>query len=102
MLAILQSTSFSCAQTDKQLDPSPKAIAVLKLTYHERNAMIENKVLYDGMAIEEAQKILGPPNPGIKGYVVWYWNPGNRLHVAPFIGAQEKGGKLYEWQTGNR
>jgi antitoxin component YwqK of YwqJK toxin-antitoxin module len=87
--------------------PSPFAWQVL----------IDNKILKDGMTIEEADGILGhPTDRGYNGYnkvredvmtrkepednlwnVGWYYNFWD-FHVAPYLTAKIRDNKLYDWE----
>jgi hypothetical protein len=67
-----------------------------------REAMIANGTLGDGMSVEQAAAVIGPPSSQDANNVEWYDNPGDRLHVAPFFRATKRGNGLYEWKTGMR
>jgi len=71
-------------------------------SYLDRKKLIEDGVLHDGMTPAEAEALLGPATGKNSKIYDWYWNPGNRWHVAPFFSAELKDEKLYNWQSGNR
>ncbi len=64
--------------------------------------LLDTKVLEDGMAAEQAEKLLGPAIDRMRDRIGWYINPDHRRHVAPNPGARitEKG--LVDWRPSNR
>jgi hypothetical protein len=71
-------------------------------SYVEYKKLIGNGTLHDDMTMEEAQAILGKATGERSGYLEWYHNPEHRWHIAPYICAELRNGKLYNWQTGNK
>jgi hypothetical protein len=65
-------------------------------------ALLDTKVLEDGMTVEQAEKLLGPATEKSAERVGWYFNPNHQRHVAPFLGARvtEKG--LVGWKLISR
>jgi pimeloyl-ACP methyl ester carboxylesterase len=84
------------------LDIHPLTAKMLALSYPDRQKLITDGVLHDGMAPEEAEAVLGPATGKTDRAYDWYWNPGHRRHVAPFLGAKFKDGKLSDWRSDNR
>jgi uncharacterized protein len=84
------------------LDVHPLTAKMLGLSYPERQKLVKDGVLHDGMTLDEAEAILGPATGKTDNACDWYWNPGGRLHVASFFGAKIKDGKLFDWRSDNR
>ena len=86
----------------QKLQLHPWTARMLVLSYTERQQLIKDGKLRDGMTPDEAEMILGPPTTKTDTYLDWYYNPGHRRHVAPFYRAKLKGGRLYKWKSSNR
>jgi hypothetical protein len=64
--------------------------------------LLKAGVLKDGMAVKDAQKLLGPATDQSDGIIGWYFNPGHRLHVAPYLYAKVTKDELSEWKLNRR
>jgi len=63
--------------------------------------LLKAGVLKDGMALKDAEKLLGPPTDKSGKVVGWYFNPTNR-HVAPYLHAQPTEEGLMGWKLTSR
>jgi hypothetical protein len=65
------------------------------------NVLLKAGVLKDGMTLNDAEKLLGPPTDKSGKVVGWYFNPTNR-HVAPYLHAQPTEEGLMGWKLTSR
>jgi hypothetical protein len=63
--------------------------------------LLKAGVLKDGMSLNDAEKLLGPPTDKSGKVVGWYFNPTNR-HVAPYLHAQPTKDALTGWKLTSR
>ncbi|MBI1914575.1 MAG: hypothetical protein HYS12_07530 [Planctomycetes bacterium] len=63
--------------------------------------LLKTDTLKDGLSLQEAEKLLGPPTDKSDSHVGWYFNPDNR-HVAPYLRAKDTKEGLAEWKIVNR
>jgi hypothetical protein len=82
--------------------------------YFRRNGLTNSAALRVGIKLEDAIKILGEPThhihngrmiegkpaPSFDGWLRWYHNPGDRLHVAPTIRLRIENGIVKELEAG--
>jgi hypothetical protein len=64
--------------------------------------LLQTRTLNDGLSLAEAMQLIGPPTEMSEQYVGWYFNPGHRLHVAPYLHAKLTKEGLMEWKLTNR
>ena len=63
--------------------------------------LLKTGTLKDGMALRDAEKLLGPPTEKSAERVGWYFNPRNR-HVAPYLHARVTKEGLAGWELNSR
>src|SRR4051794_17709870 len=64
--------------------------------------LLNTGVLKDGMSVAEAEKLLGPATGKSDRHVEWYFNPGDKLHVAPNLTAKVTKDGLSGWKVDRR
>jgi hypothetical protein len=64
------------------------------------HVMVQHGILHDGMTLEAAIKVMGPPTSRRDSQVTWYHNPDNRWHVYPGLYARKEGAQLFGFVFG--